>query len=96
MEDSIAWIRKNTPNIDMHLDDPTVEAVTNLAGHSLPPGMVPKDSKKKALEDSLTWLRNNDPSTDDVDDPTLEALSTLTGLSLPKSSTTKNKEMMPN
>jgi hypothetical protein len=91
MEDSLDWLRKNVPDVDKNLDNPTVEAVTNLAGHALPPGIIPRVAKKKALEDSLDWLRNNDPNVGNLDDPTMEALSQLTGMPLPKKSTLKDK-----
>ena len=73
-----------TPKLE-DLDDPTVEAVTNLAGHALPPGIVPTTLRMKSLEDALDWLRKNQVGDSGVDDPdTLKALCELAGMELPE------------
>jgi hypothetical protein len=85
VNDALDWLRNNNLKQE-DLDDPTVQALSNLAGLPVPSGRLPPGTKKKAADDALNWLRNNSPRSDDVDEPTLQALANMAGLPMPPSS----------
>jgi hypothetical protein len=80
MEDSVDWLRKNTPEMDV--DEPTLEALSNLTGLPPPKKRTPEE-KKKFVEDSMDWLRKNEPDLEDVDDSTVEEVTNLAGVPMP-------------
>ena len=74
LSDSLDWLRGKDV-APAEVDEPTMNAPTNLAGVPMPQDTLsPKEAKQKAIEESLKWLRNNDPVVDDVDGPTVKAV----------------------
>merc|ERR1712232_727639 len=72
-------------------DERTLDTLLQVPGAPVPPGVVPRDVKKKAVEDTVDWLRKNGPPMDELDEPILEALSDLAGVPLPRKMTPKEK-----
>ncbi len=66
IDDSINWLRNN--DLDpADVDDPTAQALANLAGVMMPGTNLTPDEKARVVEDSVNWLRHNDPNAEDVD-----------------------------
>lgn len=83
IEEARNWIRTNNPSPD-DVDEPTLTALTNLAGIKMPRVEVKPKDKREATEQALNWLRNNDPSdTVDLYDLTIIAFSNLAGTPSP-------------
>ena len=72
------------------VDEPTLKAITKLAGVDLPRGM--KSPRQKILDDTLGWLRKHDPSPDSIDESAMKPLAKLCSAQLPKALTRNNKE----
>merc|ERR1711933_141473 len=90
MESAIEWLRNVEPEDLDHIDNPSLQALTNFTGVAMPG--ISKLAKAKALEDALEWLRNNDPDANNVEKPMLKNLSKLSGVSMPKKLTAETKQ----
>ena len=89
LEDVVEFLRKN----DLHekdLDEPTLEAITDLAGVDMPRDR--DTSRQKVLDDAIQWLRNNEPSGEEVGKSALKPLTKLAGVPMPKKLTPEEKE----
>merc|ERR1712232_976388 len=73
-------------------DERTLDTLLQVPGAPMPPGVVPRDVKKKAVEDTVDWLRKNGPPSDELDVPVVEALSNITGVPMPKKMTPSEKK----
>ncbi|CAB9504875.1 receptor kinase [Seminavis robusta] len=93
MEDSVDWLRKNTPDTSK-LDEPTLDSLLQVPGAPMPSGVVPREDKKKGVEDVFDWLRKNGAPEEELDEATLEALSDLTGVTMPKKKTPEAKKKL--
>merc|ERR1712151_391879 len=89
VNDSIDWLRNNDPGRIDSFDDPTAEALTNLAGISMP--ITSQTDRSKAIAEAVEWLRNNDPNMNKVDKPTLKSLTKFAGIPMPNKLTPKSK-----
>ena len=69
------WLRRNNPPLE-EVDQPTLEALSNLTGLPLPKNVAPED-KKKHLDENIDWLRRNSPDMSDLDNPTVEKVKAL-------------------
>merc|ERR1712176_855340 len=87
MTDVVDFLRRH--DIDEgDVDDPTLRAITNLAGIDMPRGDT--SPRQKALDYALEWLRNTEPDSDSIDEPMLTPLSKVTGTMLPAKMTPEN------
>jgi hypothetical protein len=58
-KEALEWLRNNNPSPDdTGMDEPTVRALSKLAGIPLPGGKLPGKSQKKALDEAMNWLRS--------------------------------------
>ena len=71
-------IFRNNNIIPQDIDDPTLLALSNLAGTPLPKSSTPRD-KRKALDAAIDWLRKNNPTAENVSNPTVTALVNFPG-----------------
>merc|ERR1711933_491794 len=83
MQDAINWLRKADAEDLLHADDKNLQALTKLAGISLPLRSKTNQTKKaEMIHDSINWLRKNSPKLEDIDNPTLETLAKLANINI--------------
>ena len=67
VKDAVDWIENNEPTT--RVDDPTVQAIANLAEVPITrDAALPRGEKEPILKEALDW---NDPKAETVDEPTL-------------------------
>ena len=80
----LGWLRDSSPPNPKGMDDPTIQALANLADIPAPKGKISSKQKKNIVDKATEWARKNNPKPKDVDDPTLMQLAKVAGLDLPK------------
>merc|ERR1712232_502462 len=90
MDNAIEWLRNSDPEDLQDTDNPSLSALTNLAGVPMPGAS--KTDRVKILMDAVDWLRNNDPIITNVDKPGLKSLTKLGGIHMPKKLTPETKQ----
>ena len=82
LDAAVDWMRHNDPTTES-LDDPTIIALSNIAGVPIPKKMT-QDEKKKALEDIVDFVRNKHDILPELIGPDdLEPLSKLGNVNVP-------------
>jgi len=72
--DDLNWIRSYKPNSEKE-DEPTLVALSNLAGITILRAKPLIEGLSKTREDAIDWLCKNSPNLDDVEEATMAAFT---------------------